>query len=57
MISRQLGKLCDASNTKRPAVTAAVAAHVAKGCDFAVYWVCRVAVCSVPAEDPNGTAD
>ncbi|QQA44512.1 AAA family ATPase [Pelagovum pacificum] len=57
LMAGQVSMLCGAPNTGKSAVIAAVAAHVAKGRDFAGYRTCRAAVLYVAAEDPNGIAD
>jgi hypothetical protein len=57
LMSGQVSILCGAPNTGKSAVIAAVAAHVAKGRDFAGYRTHRAAVLYVAAEDPNGIAD
>ena len=57
LMAGQVSMLCGAPNTGKSAVIAAVAAHVAKGRDFAGYRTCRAAVLYVAAEDANGIAD
>tara|TARA_R110002110_G_scaffold325779_1_gene537655 strand:+ start:1398 stop:2495 length:1098 start_codon:yes stop_codon:yes gene_type:complete len=57
LMAGQVSMLCGAPNTGKSAVIAAVAAHIAKGRDFAGYRTCRAAVLYVAAEDPNGIAD
>ncbi len=57
LMAGQVSMLCGAPNTGKSAVIAAVAAHVAKGRDFAGYRTGRAAVLYVAAEDPTGIAD
>lgn len=57
LLAGQVSMLCGAPNTGKSAVIAAVAAHVAKGRDFAGHRTNRSAVLYVAAEDPHGISD